>query len=445
MGPRTRVLIGSVAVLLAWTLGYGMGGGFRIGGNGAADDSFGDQGAGRHIPWTRERLIDSIKPIGKEPHSMSAVRFAMKLTEQLGPKDFPLALKVAEEIKDQLAGNERVFNQVALMRWAEMKPEAAAEYLKTNDKIGPEYLSDSDAFLAVWGAANPTAAIAWAKTLRADQRRGVLKQILVATGRRDLDAAIALARAHTPELLNAGTLGVNDGTLGEAFSNTLISMTLIDHDSERIARTLAPLGISNAFHLATSRWAVKNVDEAMKWALELTDEKVRTQALKAVWQGFAERDAKEAARQFAKNAADAPFIEGVSKDIATKLAWTAASWAAIWAATLQQPKARREAFEALGSHYGSIDAAAGGRWLETLPAGADRDGAIKVFIQRAKSTHPRESAEWATAIQERDDRRDALREAVETWFTKDLGTALEWLQTSPKLSDEDRRALLKKK
>ena len=36
MTPRTRLLIGSAAALLAWMLGYTMGGGLRIGGKGGA-------------------------------------------------------------------------------------------------------------------------------------------------------------------------------------------------------------------------------------------------------------------------------------------------------------------------------------------------------------------------------------------------------------------------
>ena len=115
MFSRTRVLLVAIAVaLFAWMLGYGMGGGFRIGGKGATDsrdeaaargsdaagrkaglhdgtastaaDTLSDQIAARRIPWTRERLLKTVGSVHHEPDQLHAIRFGMKLIEQLDRK-----------------------------------------------------------------------------------------------------------------------------------------------------------------------------------------------------------------------------------------------------------------------------------------------------------------------------------------------------------------------
>ena len=462
MFSRTRVLLVAITVaLFAWMLGYGMGGGLRGGGKGVADsreeatahgsgtstkktdthtgtarpaeDTLAEQIAARRIPWTRERLLHSVSAMGQEPDIMHAVRLGMKLTEQLGPDDFPLAIEIAAEMKDQLDEEGEVFKMLALMRWAELKPEAVAEYLKANDKVGKGFImSDSDMVLAVWGGSNPTAAIAWARTLREDQQTNAIQKIVEATARRDPDAAVALAQSHAPELLK-------EGVVADA-----IESALRKRDPERSARTIASLGDAKKISSAAQQWAQKDRDAAARWAQDLPDEKMRAEALKGVWQEFTAKHPEEAAAQLSKNSADAPFIADTGKDIARNLAEKDPQKAAQWAATLRQPEARKEAFSALGEYHAGKDGADAGQWLNTLPEGVDRESAIKGFVYRAKDNYPEEATEWATAIQDTDARRAALSTALGYWCRNDLPAALEWLQTSPSISDEDRRALLKK-
>lgn len=462
MAPRTPLLIGCGAAALAWMLGYGMGGGFRIGGKNAADsrddaaahggatfnkkadahsgtartaeDTLAEQIAARRIPWTRERLLQSVKAIGQEPDLMHAIRLGIKLTEQLGPDDFPLALEIAEEIEDSLDEEGEIYKAMALMRWAELKPEAVAEYLRANDKIGEGFIFKEGALVfAVWGGSNPTGAIAWARTLREDQQSDAIKKILEATARRDPDAALALAQAHAPELLKEG--GVADA----------IQDALRQRDPERAARTIASLGNADKISEAARVWAIKDMDAAMRWAQELPDEKLRTEALKGVWKYFTAKNPDEAAAQLSRNPADAPFVENSGKSIGRQLAHRDPQEAERWAATLMQPEARKEAFVGIGEYFARKDTADAGKWLNSLPDGTDRNSAILGFVYEAKRRHPEEATEWATAVQDDDARRSALRTTLSEWFRRDLPAAFKWLQTTPSISEEDRQAILQKK
>ncbi len=461
MSPRTRLLIGCGAAALAWMLGYGMGGGLRVGGKNAGDsrddaasqhggtftkktdahhgtartaeDTLDEQIAGRRIPWTRERLQHSVQAIGQEPDIMHAIRFGMKLTDQLGPDDFPLALEIVKEMKDSLDEGGQIYATMALMRWAELKPEAVAEYLKAKDKIGEGFIfRDSDMVFNVWGGSNPAAAIAWVRTLDEGHQSDAIKQILEAAARRDPDAALALAQAHAPEMLKGG--GLADA----------IESALRKRDPERSARTIASLGNANKIRSSAQQWAEKDRAAAMQWAQELPDEKMRAEALKGVWQEFASKNPDEAAAQLSKNSADAPFVENSGENICKNLAQKDPQQAEQWAATLQQPEARKEAFRALGEVYARKDTVAAGQWLNGLPDGADRKNAILGFVYAAKEGHPEEATTWAAAVQDTDARRSALRTTLGEWSKRDLPAALEWIQTTPTISEEDRRAILKK-
>jgi hypothetical protein len=48
-------------------------------------------------------------------------------------------------------------------------------------------------------------------------------------------------------------------------------------------------------------------------------------------------------------------------------------------------------------------------------------------------------------IADSDRRITALRGTLDSWFAKSPAAAMEWLQSSPSISEEDRRAILQKK
>ena len=463
MFSRARVLLVAITVaLFAWMLGYGMGGGFRIGGKSAADSTdevvarssgvvgrkaglhdgtastaegtLSDQIAARRIPWTRERLAQSFSAIMHDADVLRIARMALKLADQLGPEDFPSVIDLAKGMKGDGGDETKIFIMLALVRWAELNPKAAADYLMTKEGVSKDFISADSMVLMSWGASDPAAAIAWAEALPdKEKQKDALKEILQGAARRDVDGAIALARAHAPELLT-------DGSLASAIDDSLGK-----RDPGHNARMLVLLGATGQLRSAAGQWAEKDPAAASQWAQDLPDEKQRTEAMRGIWERLVREHPDEAAAQLSKNAADAPFIEGSGKNITEKITEKDPQQAVRWAAALQQPGARKEAFAALGDYFGGRDPIAGGEWLNTLPAGAERDGGIKSFVGRAVSGHAEDAAEWATAIDETAARRSALDATIGLWCKDNLAAALEWLQTSPRISEEDRQALLKKK
>jgi hypothetical protein len=462
MNPRIRVLIGSAAVLLAWILGYTMGRGLRVGGKGgaasrdeasthraAAANSGADstltggkagtieeQLASRQGKWTKEKLQASIAAIGREPDIIHAARFTNKLTDQLGPEDFPLALIIIQDKKDELGDETEIYGMLAMARWADIDPKAFGDYLRSQDKLGGKWIGPSEMDLALggWAARDPIGAIGWVKSLKEkeDRERGI-KAILSTIARRDIDEAIAMAKTHAPELLKT-----------DALADALANGTN-QRESEKIVRRLAELGDTVNIEPAIRRWTNQNAIAAFQWAEELPDEKLRAEALKAAWPQFANAEPAKAAEKLSQAAADSPFVEGTAKAVAQKLSEEDSEAATRWAATLLQPKAREEAYEQLGGFLGRTKPAEGAKWLDGLAPGKDRDVAVTAYIRKTSEKDPAAATDWALTIGASGWRIGVLRETLSSWFGKNPAAAIEWLQSSPSISEQDRQAILKKR
>ena len=473
MFSRTRVLLVAIVVaLFAWMLGYGMGGGFRISGKGAADsrdedaargsgaagrkaglhvgtahtaeDTLSDQIAARRIPWTRERLLKTVGSIHHEPDQLHAIRFWMKLTEQFGVEDFPLALDALDDAikgtgkpgySNENDGVRKKLREFAIMRWAELKPEAAAEYVRALPyESFNRKREDIAALCGVWTISDPTAALAWAKKLPNDnsERWDASDIVMKATARRDLDGALALARAN-PDLISRACDAITEA--------------VGDRDAERIARTMADLGDPVAIMKAAGTWEKKDHDAALKWAQELPEGNLRTFALKGVWTQFALFHPKEAAAWISEHPADGPsYLEPSAWNIMIKtLSSEDIGKATEWAASLKQPDARNQAIWELAQCYGADrNFDAGLKWLDTLSAGEVRDRAVYNFV--SENSNRRDRFEVATTIEDPEIRLRTLSDAFQGCSSgREADAAREWIETSPKLSEEDRQAILKKK
>ena len=463
MVPRTRVLIGSVAAALAWMIGYGMGGGFRFGGKGGASireesaatgrgasgqgagvltgtagsatGTIEEQLAGRHAKWTKERLRTSITAIGREPDMIHAARFAIQLTEQFGPGDFPLALTAITDAKDELGEEGEIFVMLALARWADLDPHALGEFLRSENRLEGKWLfpSDMELTLGSWAARDVPGAMAWVKSLKdKEHQRSGIKAILGAVARRDVDEAIALAKAHAPEFLEGNDLAE---VIGRAMNRG---------DHEKAVRKLAALGDTADITPALQRWSNQNARAAFQWAEELPEGRQRTEAMKTVWPQFARNQPEEAAAKLEQAAADAPFVAGAAEAIIKTLTEKNPQSAARWTARFPQHEAREEAHAALGEFYGNTNPIEGAQWLEGLDPGEGRDRAIARYVSKTGAKDPAAATDWAVTIADSDRRIAALRGTLGQWFGKSPAAAIEWLQNSTSITDEDRQAILKK-
>lgn len=83
-------------------------------------------------------------------------------------------------------------------------------------------------------------------------------------------------------------------------------------------------------------------------------------------------------------------------------------------------------------------------WLATLPAGHDRDSAIRGFVNQAASKNPQAACEWAAAMTDPIYRQDMLEWAVSAWHNRDTPAGAEaWLTATTTISPAEKERLMR--
>ena len=191
------------------------------------------------------------------------------------------------------------------------------------------------------------------------------------------------------------------------------------------------------------RWAEQDSQQALAWTQQLTDEKLRGEALGGVIGTLAKKEPQRAVALLAELPAER------QPDAAGNLA---DSWvqddpdaAAAWAVQLSENDVRIRAISSIVSHMAQEDLAKTAGWLEKLPPGASRDRAITSFVNRAEDTDPESAVAWAASISEESTRNGTIQNVARSWLRHDKAAATRWITQTPLLDAEAKQELLPKK
>jgi len=129
---------------------------------------------------------------------------------------------------------------------------------------------------------------------------------------------------------------------------------------------------------AVSEWTRRSPDEALTWSKQLSDVKMRGEAVNATLGIIAAKDPQRAITLSTQ------LLTPQGQDGA--LARIAAAWAdsdprsaASWAAQLPNQNAQRAAFSNIASRWANEAPTAAAEWLQQMPAGPARDSAVGGF------------------------------------------------------------------
>jgi hypothetical protein len=450
-----RFLFVVVIAVAAWAIGFLMGGGRQSAGSGKATNFAGtgiprpgeaaraaghEAGAVNQIesstlrrqPWTHDRLLAARRGVLPEGNIINAVRRSMQISDLLQAEDFPLALEVATELKDDGSDYE-IFRAVAIARWAELNPAAAAEFLaKRSDK--PSFFDvDGDIVWSIWASTDPTSAATRARQMpEQGDRDRALRKIIETVARRDAASALAFAKANAPELLK-------DGALGEALGDSAGSRS-----PDEAARELAGIGEARKLDDATERWARKDRSAALAWARNLQDDKVRTAAMEGAYRAWMTTAPREAAAAILGEKQSGPEFGKLANLALTH--WPEADFAGALTWATQVPKGvdLSMGYGFLAERVAQKDPAAGAKWLETLPAGTARDEAVSRYANQVVSKEGSAALEWAHTIGDAAKRLETMQQLTRYWFDRQPAQAFEWLQNNALLTPEEKAQVLKK-
>ena len=335
-----------------------------------------------------------------------------RLMQAIGQESLQLDPMAALDVARQIGGRFGMnIERQAVERWARENPLAAFAYAQGLPPSGQRQSLRETVALA-YGARDPDAALAWARSLQPTSR-DVMSAVLAGIARADPMRAIDHMEAEGPS---------GDPYLGGAFR--LVVGALQNTATPRVPpaaiadRLLAIDGgqRDNIASMFLDYWANQDIDAALDWLL-VNIERVPDRAYSQLAQRLAESDPSEALRRANRLPPERrdEWIRGAvvsmaRRDPAGAVQWVAefrgqsvydtTATAVIQAAAYANPEQALTLFDSL-SQQGRIDAAesvgaawvqqdihAARDWIHRMQAGPVRDAALKGFMSGMREEPP---------------------------------------------------------
>jgi hypothetical protein len=179
-------------------------------------------------------------------------------------------------------------------------------------------------------------------------------------------------------------------------------------------------------------WAGTDVERAVDWAQSLEDGAAKTAALQAVGYRWTETR-PQAAAAYAAQQGDADLL----RLAAGKWAEIDPRAAAAWVQGLPAGEARDGALAQLMSTWNQKDSYAAAAYAAGLPAGGVRDQAVLAAALNWTYTDPARAADWIGRFPESPLRTQALERLMSVWTHEDTSTAGRWLNALPASPSRD--------
>jgi squalene cyclase len=95
------------------------------------------------------------------------------------------------------------------------------------------------------------------------------------------------------------------------------------------------------------------------------------------------------------------------------------------------------------SSWANGDATAAGQWLQTLPAGATREAAVRSYVDCIASSSPELAARLAETLTDSNQRNSQIENVARQWLESDRPAAEAWL-AKVNLPEDQKKELLKR-
>ena len=294
------------------------------------------------------------------------------------PEDLKTALGAINLRGDRGFGRGARFTEYSMIleKWTQLDPKGAIEYV--NSKSREEKWIGTNAVLQTWTRADANAAVTWAQANGKDAKE-----------------------------TEGGPGGPGGGPPG--FSSSPISIVLAQ---------LAHSDIDRALSVA----AAETFDRRSRTIDTLANELVSQRGL-------------DAARTALEGMAAGSLRDGLTAQLAGKLAEKDAPSAAAWAFTLPEGETKSRALAETIGQWAKEDAAAAGAFMAKLPATADADRSRESYANAVAPKDPQGALAWATTITDKDRQQRAVESVARAWVKQDAPAATAWIAQST-LPDE---------
>jgi hypothetical protein len=348
-------------------------------------------------------------------------------------------------------------------RFAQDDPVAAATWAKgLSDPLSRKQALQQ--VTAMWSDTDPASVLRWAATVEDDEvRESAVSQAITRMITKDSAAALAeIDRIPAGDkrdqmmITAANALGTQDarkaldllGRIADtpAKNQAIARMCSVWAGSEPRAalewffENASPNRSDNSLGQMMGTWAQRSPTEAMSWVNSIQNQEKRDIALSSLASSIAPTDPKRAQELFASVSADGQAA--IAQSLTYSMASRDLAGARAWAETLPPGRAQNTALAIVAQRMGGKDAAVAAQWLEKLPPGRGRDAAVVSFSNQVMYKDPEGAMAWALTISDEFDRYQRVVELGKRWVNLDGGQARKWIESSPSLTDDQRRRIL---
>ena len=97
-----------------------------------------------------------------------------------------------------------------------------------------------------------------------------------------------------------------------------------------------------------------------------------------------------------------------------------------WVTTLENQEKKNYAMKQLTSRWSLVDPVATAEWLNTFPASRELDPVVGEFVNRIAGRDPEGAVGWAQSIIDPENKRKALKKALQSWERVSPEDAKRW-------------------
>ena len=190
-----------------------------------------------------------------------------------------------------------------------------------------------------------------------------------------------------------------------------------------------PPGSTSPIAIVLSQLAHSDLDRALSVATTETFDR-RSRTLDTLANELVSQRGLDGARTALDGMAAGSLRDGLTAQLAGKLAENDAPAAAAWAFTLPEGDAKSRALADTIGEWAKKDAAAAGAFMAKLPATAEADRSRESYANAVAQKDPQGALAWATTITDKDRQQRAVESVAHTWVKQDAPAAAAWIAQS---------------
>ena len=186
---------------------------------------------------------------------------------------------------------------------------------------------------------------------------------------------------------------------------------------------------SSPISIVLSQLAHSDIDRALSVAATETFDR-RSRTLDTLANELVGQRGLDGARTALDGMAGGSLRDGLTTQLAGKLAEKDAPSAAAWALTLPEGDAKSRALSDTIGEWAKKDAAAAGAFMAKMPATAEADRSREAYANAVAQKDPQGAIAWASSITDKDRQQRAVESVARSWVKQDAPAATAWIAQS---------------